>query len=558
VELLRAKADISGLRRHNAELDMRLRQAHEFEVQLEAIISDKKGEIERLNNEAIEENRRYVDSLRMERGKAMRALTRAEKRNKRQTADLANAGKTNLELLQQIRNQECQRIQISDQLINSQALVANEKQMVKQTRLSYAAAMEKLLLAEQKHKEKIRCFVTALTFMYRLSRYLAGRLAPTVRSKATLLLQWRAVSSQKVQSQRRLVCALSTNEHLKLQLDAQELRIQELQQLAQDWQQKYTKSIEAREKAGKKFIVYIRRTKGRSNTTTTRLLTGLLFLWRLNLVLSAQLGLRRRSPRAIESALEATCLTPAGLHMIEEVSEPSGSRTSLASLAETADGDVTTISGGLGFTLGSPHRITSNVFVQTEEEHTTPLNQQEIHKSRAVDTADIRPTTADASVMTDIDPEEAVLRERIAKLNKTFNTVETIDPVSLRHPVKKDQSSTPNADSPQNESPRLGNRLPFVGRIGVPIIPSEVREPFVPHTQAQRRPQPAGQVRRLGNQAVQGRIFTQPLENVPFPLPAFSKVGGPSTPSTPVTPTPSSMIGRRQPFLLSPGNCSFN
>lgn len=190
--------------------------------------------------------------------------------------------------------------------------------------------------------------------------------------------------------------------------------------------------------------------------------------------------------------------------------------------------------------------------------HSTLASKQEPRRfqSCAVDTSDLdlEKDTVDVGVMTDSDPEELLLRERMLRLQKKFVAMEVLDAMYLKVLVKKTQpQSTAGArdvSSLLNSGPAVDNQ-PTAGPL-FQSTPSAMRYPFMP---------PA-------NGAEKGkrtRIFTQPLERFPFPFAGYSKSNAsPSTPQTPSTPVnthtrqATSRSTIRQPFLLNPGNCSFN
>ncbi|KAI0698367.1 hypothetical protein BC835DRAFT_667384 [Cytidiella melzeri] len=556
VDLLRAKAEVISLRRRNADLDFSLRDALSREEELKTIVARNNEDIAELHSNISDEKRRHAEDVGRERQKAAQPLEKAERLAERLANDLEVAQATQSQSLLVIQEQENVRKQLADQLDEYKTIALHDNATVAQTQRDYAILVEEFSLAEQKYKDAVRYLVFALVFFYRFARYLSGRLGPILRSKNTLFSQWKILSVQKVHCQRQLIRALDANGLLHVQLEARSIQRSEFQQVAQAWYQKYTKSVEDRERACKKFVTYIQRTKGRFNSSTRRLLTGILFLWRLNLLLSQRLGVTGSILRAIENAPEPVGIV--SLSRIEEVSEPSGSASSIVSLMDaTTDVKCTSsLASGLGISLCPPLRLTSEMSTQTSEEETmppvAPCVQEETREfqSCAVDTADMEPSTMDACTMTEPNPEDAVLRERMARLNQKFTAMETVDSVYLKLLVKKTQPPPPQGSSqqPSQYLPHQANRLPFVGRIGVSVQPSEVRQPFVPRPISTRT--------RSGCGKKETHIFTQPLAQFPFPLPAYARPNG--EPSTPGTPTPASGSGRRQPFLLSPGNSSFN
>ena len=87
-----------------------------------------------------------------------------------------------------------------------------------------------------------------------------------------------------------------------------------------------------------------------------------------------------------------------------------------------------------------------------------------------MDTADLVPATVDASVMTEPDAEETLLRERIARLNKKFNATETIDSIYLKLLAKPQQPARSSSSVPASPSPNF-NTTPL------PSIQTGVRRP---------------------------------------------------------------------------------
>ncbi|KAI0085763.1 hypothetical protein BDY19DRAFT_391189 [Irpex rosettiformis] len=525
----------------------------------------------RQSEHEIKELRKLTTDLRSGHGRAIAAereraadsLAESQERYDELAIELSDAQKVNDGFSATIQTLEKQKKELSVKLSDSKAAVLREKKTVVQVRQKCSLLETQLSAAQQKHKQTSHYLIVVLVFLWRFSRYLGGRLATSLRSRNTLLVQWKVLSQQKIQSRRALIRSLNMNQTLHTQLMTQGIARIEAERLANTWKQRLVESVERREKASSKFLACIQRTKGRFNETTRRLLTGVLFLWRLNLLLSQRLATTGRILRAIEDAPELADIV--SLARIEEVSEPSGSKCSIASLAEAiSENSLTSASSGLGLSLDSVPRLTSEASIQTTDETDIPSTlsvkgEHLIFQSCGVDTADLEPTAVDVGVMTEPSPEEALLGERIACLNKKFDSMETIDSIYLRLFVKPQQAVHP-LPSASPASPTL-NRIPFPGRIGVPIIPSAVRQPFIPQPSV------------LANRLVQkgnGRIFSEALDRVPFPQHAYMRQdAGPSTPGLvpqagspqiPGTPTPASMRGHRHPFLLNntPGNLSFN
>lgn len=589
IELLRSKEDLVHFRRVSIDLEMKLEDAKEEHKKLQHTIArrievigklhtdhaDEKHqllkemddlraemaqqeqkydrEVKKLCNLVHEEQAKHGRLMAAERTKSVEALAKAEERYSLLATELQDAQNVNDGFSKTIRSLEQQTQHLSVKLQEYQSLVLRVRKATVQERTKYVKLEQKFSLATEKHRMTLHYLVFALVVLWRFSRYFGERLATTIRSKNTLLAQWRTLMKQKVQTQRTAIRALSINHLLQSQLHTQNTARIEANQLANTWQMKYAASMEKRKKASLSFAICIKQTKGRFNDTTCRLLTGILFLWRLNLLLSQRLAVTGSILRAIEGAPEPANVI--SLARIEEVSEPSGSKSSIASLAEAGSStSVTLESGGLGLSVDLSPKLTSEASIQATEEEILPAaasvkGEHLIFQSCGVDTADLEPPTVDAGVMTEPDAEELILRERIAYLNKKFNALETIDSLYFRLLVGPQQAAQPSAPGLASPASPTPNRLPLLPRVGMPIIPNG---------------------RKLN---LESRIFSQPLERVPFPQRAFTRKDVPerrapmamvrpvpSSPQTPGTPTPTSAAAHRPAFLLNntPGNLTFN
>ncbi|KAI0339388.1 hypothetical protein BDW22DRAFT_1361410 [Trametopsis cervina] len=471
------------------------------------------------------------------------------------------------ELIYRLRGVELEKQTLACKVKSSQALVVRQKSELNEARDDHNVLSNKLWVRQKKHKATVRSLLLTLLFLRRFALILGDRLAPIVRSRLTLLAQWRILSATKIAAQRRLLRQHEINREVLVQLQAAHLSTQEQQRISAHWQSLYVRSVENRDKAARKYKSVLLITKHRFNLTTRRLLTGLMFLWRLNLILSRRTAEVQSILRAFEYSAEPTIEGPEGpLARIEEVSEPSASGSSMVLLAE----DTST---GLGISAhldtesasapasAVPIRLMIEMATQTEEPEADLEPEPEVveeqepkqYASCSVDTSDDAPTpsTADVGVMAKEPSEyEISLRKKVITLQEQLGAMAIMNDRYLARFVDTLSTKAPNANAPaQAVLP-----LPLPSAQPVPVRPSSpALLPFLQDSTA-RLPLAPRHVRPTLKRV----IFSQPLISVPFPQPAYTKpIGTPSSPMTP-TPVPKAGSSHRQAFLLTPGNESFN
>lgn len=136
----------------------------------------------------------------------------------------------------------------------------------------------------------INRLVFLILVLHGFSLNLGRRLAPALRSKDTLLARWKVVSDQKVEARRALVRYLRCNADLQQELRQLCARAEDVEKEALKYRALYNDSVKARNIAAKKFKKCYHSATTRYSANTAMFLTGLLALWRMNLILTQRLA----------------------------------------------------------------------------------------------------------------------------------------------------------------------------------------------------------------------------------------------------------------------------
>ncbi|KAJ3538552.1 hypothetical protein NM688_g6503 [Phlebia brevispora] len=190
---------------------------------------------------------------------------------------------------------------LNEDLVRSQTAHQGTKDQLQALIQSCRIYQRTMQHAEAHRLKIIRSLTVALVIVLGFTRHLAVRLGRSMRGQFRVLSRWRIVSSQKVAARRELIKVMNMNQDLRRRLQIQINRRQHYEK----WHAEFHKSVKARESAAKKFKVYHQYVTARYSSTVTRLLVGLLILWRLSLLLTQQLAEARVLARALEESAVA-------------------------------------------------------------------------------------------------------------------------------------------------------------------------------------------------------------------------------------------------------------
>ncbi|KAI0075332.1 hypothetical protein K474DRAFT_1699152 [Panus rudis PR-1116 ss-1] len=157
---------------------------------------------------------------------------------------------------------------------------------------------------DTKQVTTIRCLFLSVLVLWRFSHHLGAKLARTMKANQAANARWKYVAEQKVQNGRDRLRAVAECLDMEEQLERETDRNLEQATAAARWHGEYYFSLKAREEAARKFREYQRHATARFSSTTSKLLSGLLVLWRFNLILSCDLIDAKATIRGLEIAAQ--------------------------------------------------------------------------------------------------------------------------------------------------------------------------------------------------------------------------------------------------------------
>ncbi|KAL4249870.1 hypothetical protein ABKN59_002018 [Abortiporus biennis] len=214
---------------------------------------------------------------------------------------------------------KCQELesQLSEVRCKSESYLAELKEL-KETNDCMARSAEILI---SKHSRTTRHILFSLLLLWRLSLLLSNRLKSEIKSKQTLFIQWKDISTKKVVARRQSLCALRRTQELEEKLLSVTQERDQLQAARDKFQQLHQKSIEARNRAATKFYKYQLYTAARYSDTTSKLLTGLLIVWRQSVLYGSQLAETRSLARVLELSASDAPLPESFVSMVDAYAE---------------------------------------------------------------------------------------------------------------------------------------------------------------------------------------------------------------------------------------------
>ncbi|GJE91291.1 hypothetical protein PsYK624_074400 [Phanerochaete sordida] len=151
---------------------------------------------------------------------------------------------------------------------------------------------------EQKRTSTIYNLVYVLSLLHGFAFQVRGRLGPALRAKDSLMARWKVLSAQKIDARRTLVRHLHYNTDLQSEIRQLSARASDVEKEALRYRTLYNDSIKARDIAARKFRRFHDVVTTRYTDNITKLLAGLLVLWRHNLILTERLVLAQENARA--------------------------------------------------------------------------------------------------------------------------------------------------------------------------------------------------------------------------------------------------------------------
>ncbi|EKM50528.1 uncharacterized protein PHACADRAFT_32554 [Phanerochaete carnosa HHB-10118-sp] len=288
-----AQAEIRQLRAENLRLDTHLRSYQEELATYDAALQQKCQEYDEYERHANEEKTRHLDHL-----------ARAQSQNLELQSELEAANARIRELNARLHDNEDRFNRSREQL--EKALETSRDQY----RLVILAAQR----LDNKRTLTIHRLIYIVLLIHGFALHLGERLAPALRSKDSLLARWKVLSAQKVEARRALIRYLHCNVDLQQEFRQLCSRAADVEKEALKYRALYNDSIKSRDVAAKKFKRFYHTITTRYTNNSTRLLTGLLVLWRMNLILTQRLA-------RTEDDQRARALTPLHRHRLVQFVE---------------------------------------------------------------------------------------------------------------------------------------------------------------------------------------------------------------------------------------------
>lgn len=282
-QLTRAQTDIARLRRDNADLDLHLRELRTIRADLHERLDQKCQEADDLAHRASDERAQLHDLLAQERANVSAAngeLEHANARIRELVAKVCSPGSLSGRSREQLAAELSQSDSRGSRTDNLGRTIELGSQRLDSQRV-----------------QAIRQLVYLVLLLHGFCLHLGQRLAPALRSNDSMLARWRVLSAQKVEAKRALVRHLYCNHDLQQEIHRLYTRQEDLEKEALMYRGLYSDSVKARDAAARKFKKFCSNSISRQSTTITRVLTGLLVLWRMNLILSGRLAQSRNTVR---------------------------------------------------------------------------------------------------------------------------------------------------------------------------------------------------------------------------------------------------------------------
>lgn len=527
-DIFRAQSQLCELRQRGIDLDEHSPAIDDEKRTLLHAIAVRQQEFEQFFVHAVSDSRRHVEDSNQHRAKVSGRELPVAEGTIRDILSEAQARETSeLETLRAIATLDSARRRLCEKLDASQEQLSAAKTVISRVRRDHNLIRNGSMLLEAKRLHVIRNLVFTVVVLLGFSRYLGSRLAPALRWKAFLLSRWRDLAIQKVEARRQLRGSLHVNADLRARLGLEQSRTARAERLALGWQSQFQKSSKARDDTARKFKKSQREAATRFTSTTTQLLAGLLFLWRLNLIMSQQLADTRSILRALEEApLEV------GPESAKVEESPTPVLDSPAPSQLSGPSDTCTFSDvGHDAPSTAPRGVTADeADSQTSDPASaSPTALQDRFVSCAVDTADLLASSVEAGTMTEPSAEDVHLRERVRRLQEKVAAMEAIDTVYRGLLICKTKPNSSSSDA--------GSEHTASGDASSPNWIPRARRPTM-----------------LGGQKPPGkgkpaRIFSQPLAQYPFPIVSTSRESSAEPLTHSWTQDPTTSV--RQPLLLT-------
>ncbi|KIP04964.1 hypothetical protein PHLGIDRAFT_175784 [Phlebiopsis gigantea 11061_1 CR5-6] len=305
--LTSAQADIVRLRRENATLALGLRETCAERTGLHENFDRNREAFDSLNKSVVEERSKLLARLAEEQESASHTQADLETANARIRELVAKLKSTQDALAQS--KATCKRLATEKQQLST--TIANLHSDAKRLKIESRQYCRDMNLKYQKlgkhHTSTTRRLVFLVVLLHGSCHSLGARFRSALHVKDLALSRWRAMSAQKVETNRLLIRCLGQNEDLKdkLQQFAQLAHCDnDLEKEALAYRSMYHNSVRTRRTTADIFLAFQQHTELRFLSTTSNLLGGILVLWKLNLILTKRLAGANCSVLALSGELE--------------------------------------------------------------------------------------------------------------------------------------------------------------------------------------------------------------------------------------------------------------